>query len=93
MKVEDRARILSAIARGRTWMDDLISGRIAGTDAIAVRETLTERSVRMTLSLAQLAPRIVRAIVEARLPRGIGLRHLRELPPAWAEQERVLGIA
>ena len=92
MKSKDRDRILSAIAKGRAWMQDLIAGHVAGTDAIAARESVTERSVRMTLSLAHLAPSIVRGIVEARLPRGIGLRHLSELPPAWAEQERILGI-
>ena len=92
MKREDRDRILRAIARGRTWMRGLVSGRILSPAAIGAREKLTERSVRMTLSLAHLAPSIVKAIVEARLPRGIGLRHLTELPPSWAEQERILGM-
>ena len=92
MKREDRDRILLAIARGRAWMRGLVDGRIPSPAAIGAREKLTERSVRMTLSLAHLAPSIVKAIVEARLPRGIGLRHLTELPLAWAEQERILGM-
>jgi hypothetical protein len=49
-------------------------------------------AVRMMLPLAPLAPRIVRAIVDGRLPRGIGVRHLAGLPASWAEQERVLGL-
>ncbi len=73
-------------------MQDLFTGRVSGSDAIALRESLTERSVRMTLSLALLAPSILRAIVEARLRRGIGLRHLAELPSTWSEQERILGM-
>ncbi len=73
-------------------MGDLVAGRSAGIEAIALAEQRSERSVRMTLSLALLSPRIVRAIVEARLPRGVGLRHLCELPPAWDAQERVLGL-
>ena len=51
-----------------------------------------QRSVRMTLSLAQLAPSIVKAIVDGRLPRGIGVRDLVDLPASWLEQERALGI-
>ena len=92
MKAEDRTRILGAIATGGAWMQELVAGRIAGTQAIATAEYLSERSVRMTLSLAPLSPRIVRAIVEARLPSGISLRPLCELPPAWAAQE-LLGSA
>lgn len=88
MKVEDRARILKAIATGRAWMVDLVADRVAGPFAIASRENTSERSVRMTLSLAQLSPAIVIAIVEGRLPRGIGIRHLADLPPVWAEQHR-----
>src|SRR5215217_6679207 len=48
MKVDDRSRILKAIARGRTWLQELLSGQIAGTDEIAVRERCSERSIRMT---------------------------------------------
>ncbi len=61
MKVEDRTRILHAIATARTWLDEkLIAARVENTDAIAVRENCSERSVRMTLSLASLSPTIVR---------------------------------
>ncbi|MCJ2010931.1 recombinase family protein, partial [Methylobacterium sp. J-076] len=92
MKTEDRTRILASIAAGRSWMADLVAGRSEGIEAIALAEQRSERSVRMTLLLALLSPRIVQAIVEARLPRGIGLRHLCELPPAWDAQERIVGL-
>ncbi|KQT17219.1 hypothetical protein ASG40_17715 [Methylobacterium sp. Leaf399] len=92
MKVEDRARILKAVATARSWIDDLLAARIADTDAIAMREGCSERSVRMTLSLAQLSPRIVQALVEGRLPRGIGIKSLAELPLSWAEQEHAIGF-
>jgi len=67
MKVEDRTRILRAIAKARSWMGELTASAIGSTDAIANRESLTERSVRMTLSLAFLSPSIVKAIVDGRL--------------------------
>jgi len=66
MKVEHRARILTAIATGRSWLDELVAGRAGTTEAIADREGCSERSVRMTLSLAHLSPAIVRAIVDGR---------------------------
>ncbi len=92
MKAEDRSRILHAIATARSWLDDLIAARVDSTDGIASREGCSERSVRMTLSLASLSPQIVKAIIEGRLPRGIGLKHLAELPPSWAEQHAAIGL-
>ena len=65
MKVEDRSRILHAIATARTWLDDLI---------------------------ASLSPTIVRALIEGRLLRGIGIKHLADLPASWAEQHAALGV-
>jgi site-specific DNA recombinase len=92
MKAEDRTRILKAIARGRAWLQDLVSGQVASTDAIAVRECCSERSVRMTLSLAFLSPEVVQAIIAGRLPRGIGVTGLADLPPSWSEQHAALGL-
>ena len=41
----------------------------------------------MTLSLAFLAPDIVKAAIDGRLPRGFGLKRLIDLPMAWPDQE------
>jgi site-specific DNA recombinase len=46
----------------------------------------------MTLSLAFLAPSIVKAATEGRLPRGFGLMRLVDLPLAWPEQWRALEL-
>ena len=61
-------------------------------ESLALREGKTERSIRMTLSLAFLAPDIVKAAVEGRLPRGFGLKRLVDLPMAWSDQWRALGL-
>ena len=45
----------------------------------------------MTVSLAFLAPDIVKAAIEGRLPRGYGLKRLIDLPLAWPNQWRTLG--
>ena len=93
MKIENRARLLKAIRNGMVWLDELVDQKVADTDALAQREGCSERTVRLTLSLAFLAPDIIAAAVEGKLPRGLGLTRLTELPADWAEQRRVLGIA
>ena len=46
----------------------------------------------MTISLAFLAPDLVRAAVEGRLPRGIGVERLRDAPAEWSRQFEALGL-
>jgi hypothetical protein len=46
----------------------------------------------MTISLAFLAPDLVKAAVEGRLPRGIGVERLRDAPPEWKHQFEILGL-
>jgi hypothetical protein len=47
----------------------------------------------MILSLAFLAPDIVKAAVGGTLPRGFGVSRLTDLPANWKEQRRTLGLA
>jgi len=47
----------------------------------------------MTISLAFLAPELVNAAVEGRLPRGIGVSRLRDVPPEWSRQYAMLGLS
>jgi len=88
-----RTRLISAISRSRRWLDEIVTSRSAGIDAIAAREGLNERTARMTLSLAFLAPDIEKAALEGTLPRGLAASRLMELLDNWAEQRRVLGLA
>jgi site-specific DNA recombinase len=69
---ERRARLISAIARGRRWLDDVVSGRVTTVAQLCTREKCSVRQVNMNISLAFLAPNLVKAAVEGRLPRGIG---------------------
>jgi hypothetical protein len=46
----------------------------------------------MTISLAFLAPKLVRAEVEGRLPRGINIERLRDARAEWKRQFEVLGL-
>jgi hypothetical protein len=46
----------------------------------------------MTISLVFLTSDLVRAAVEGRLPRGIGIARLRDAPAEWSSQYRMLGL-
>jgi hypothetical protein len=46
----------------------------------------------MAISLAFLAPNLVKAAVEGRLPRGIGIERLRDPPTEWSRQFVALGL-
>jgi site-specific DNA recombinase len=89
---ERRLRLVSAIARGRRWLDEVISGSVTDAEQIALRERCSVRHVNMTISLAFLAPKLVRAAVEGRLPRGINIERLRDAPAEWSRQFEALGL-
>jgi site-specific DNA recombinase len=89
---ERRARLVSAIAKGRRRLDDVVSGRVTTVQEICVRENCSVRQVNMTISLAFLAPNLVKAAVEGRLPRGIGIERLRDPPTEWSRQFEALGL-
>src|ERR1700729_4377564 len=72
----DALASVNAIAKGRQWLDDVVSGRVTTVQEICVREKCSVRHVNMTISLAFLAPGLVKAAVEGRLPRGIGVERL-----------------
>jgi site-specific DNA recombinase len=89
---ERRARLVSAIAKGRRWLDDVVSGRVISIAELRTREKCSVRQVNMTISLAFLAPNLVKAAVEGRLPRGIGVERLRDPPTEWSRQFEALGL-
>jgi hypothetical protein len=66
-------------------------GRRLGHAELCAREKCSARQVNMTMSLAFLAPNLVKAAAEARLPRGLGIERLRDLPSGWGQQFDDLG--
>jgi site-specific DNA recombinase len=91
-RAERRARLVSAIARGRRWLDEIVSGSVTDAGQFAKRERCTLRQVNLTLSLAFLAPQLVKAAVEGRLPRGINIERLRDPDADWSRQFQDLGL-
>jgi site-specific DNA recombinase len=92
LRPETRAKLVSAIARGRLWLAEMQSGAVANVQNIAARENCSKRHVNMTISLAFLAPSLVKAAVEGRLPHGIGVARMFDLPPGWTRQYQILGL-
>jgi site-specific DNA recombinase len=92
MKAERRAALIKSIARGRAWLDEIVSGT-ANIEGIAARQKCSVRQVNMTISMAFIAPALVKAAVEGRLPRGIGIATLRDAPAEWSLQFERLGLA
>jgi site-specific DNA recombinase len=93
IRADYRARLVAAIARGRLWLSQIETGAVSNVTEIALREDCSPRHVNMTISLAFLAPSLVKAAVEGRLPRGIGLARLIDATPEWDQQHRTLGLA
>jgi site-specific DNA recombinase len=93
IRAETRARLVTAIAKGRRWLDALMAGTATNVEQIAATENCTVRQVNMTISLAFLAPNLVQAAVDGRLPRGVGIANLREAPAEWFRQYARLGLA
>jgi hypothetical protein len=92
IKIERRAALLRSIARGRAWLEAVVSGG-ATIEDIAARHKCSIRHVNMTISMAFIAPGLVKAAIEGRLPRGIGIANLRDGPAEWSRQYERLGLA
>jgi site-specific DNA recombinase len=92
MPANARAILIEALRDAHRWLDELLSDPRLTLESIASREGKSQRSIRMTLSLAFLTPEIAKAAVEGRLPRGFGLKRLVDLPMAWPDQWRALGL-
>ena len=93
IRAETRATLVATIARGRRWLDEIVASTVTDVDQIAAREKCSIRQVNMTISLAFLAPVLVKAAIEGRLPRGIGVTRLRDAPAEWSRQYAMLGLS
>jgi hypothetical protein len=92
IRAEARAKLVASIARGRRWLDEIVAGTVTDVEQIAAREGCSVRKVNMTISLAFLAPDLVKAAIEGRLPRGLGVVRLCDSPAEWSRQYQMLGL-
>jgi site-specific DNA recombinase len=92
MRTKARDGFVKAFGVAHRWLDELMSDPNTSFESLAVREGKSERSIRMTLSLAFLSPVLAEAAMDGRLPRGFSIRRLTELPVLWSEQWTALGL-
>ncbi len=92
IRSENRAHLVASIARGRRWLDELMANTEANTESIGARVGCSTRQVNMTISLAFLAPDLVKAAIDRRLPHSFGVTRMRDLPAEWTRQRKVLGL-
>jgi hypothetical protein len=81
------------VAQGRKWLELLQDDAGANVETLAAQHKLSTKTVRSTLSLAFLAPDIVQAVIAGKLPRGLGISQMTDLPSDWSAQRRELGVA
>jgi site-specific DNA recombinase len=91
IRAERRVGLIRSIARGRKWLEEIVSGA-ASIEDIATRQNCSTRQINLTLSMAFLAPSLVKAAIEGRLPRGIGIAELCDAPAEWSKQAARLGL-
>ena len=81
--------LINAVARARTWYEQLVSGEVSGVEHLAKQSGLRCRYVRKILQSAVLSPKIVEAILSGRQAHHLTVRHLQgHLPSDWKQQER-----
>jgi len=92
----DRSRcdpaLIRAIARGRTWFEELATGRARSLQELAKRDDITRRYIRRLVGLAFLSPQLVEAILQGRQSGELTVTRLSQLdlPLDWTEQHRLL---
>jgi site-specific DNA recombinase len=81
LKPETRDAILLAIAKARSWIDDVVSGRVQSFAEIAEREGKVERHIRLLTPLAFISPRTLAAIIDGTGPHDATVTALAQAVP------------
>ena len=93
MSSKSRDALLTAIAKARAWIDDLVKGQVSSFAEIAEREGKVERHIRFLVPLAFVSPQLITAIIEGSAQSDITATELvKSLPYSWVEQKRRIGL-
>jgi ParB-like chromosome segregation protein Spo0J len=84
--------LIKAIARGRAWFEELVSGRARSLQELAKRDGISRRYIRRLIGLAFLSPELIEAILQGRQAVALTATRLTELdlPLDWTEQHKQL---
>ncbi len=88
LKQETRDAILLAIAKARSWVDDIASGRVRSFVEIAEREGKVERHIRLLTPLAFIPPRTLAAIIDGTGPHDATVTALAQAVPYRWDRSR-----
>ena len=91
MKAEARAVLLRCIGLGRQCVAELERGRSVDLDQLAAKHGCSRRHVERMIDYALLAPDLVKAVADGRLPRGVTAKRLADAPMLWSAQWRMIG--
>jgi DNA invertase Pin-like site-specific DNA recombinase len=81
-----RDALLTAIAKARAWIDDIVEGRVASFAEIAKREGKVERHIRLLTPLAFVSPNVVSALVDG-VALSVGITELaKKVAYSWSQQ-------
>jgi site-specific DNA recombinase len=87
MSVDERDFLLTAIAKARAWVDDIVEGRVSSFAEIAQHEGKVERHIRFLAPLAFVSPGIIADIIDG-VPSPIAVTDLaKQLAYCWARQK------
>jgi site-specific DNA recombinase len=88
--------LISNLARGHAWLEELKTGAARSLGAIAEREGISARLVRRHLDLALLPTDIIENMLAGQQPIGLTTETVKRcypLPISWAVQRQVLGCS
>ena len=92
MRTKARDGFVRALGDARRWLNELLIDPAQTIESLAMREHKSERSIRMTVSLAFVSPVLAEAAMEGRLPRGFSVKRLIDLPMLWSDQWSAVGL-
>jgi site-specific DNA recombinase len=88
--VGQRDLLLKAIAKARSWIDDLAAGRVGSFAEIAKAEGKVERHIRLLAPLAFASPQVVSEIAGGSFPHTGVTNFAKAVPCLWVDQARSL---
>jgi site-specific DNA recombinase len=84
----NRDLLLTAIAKARLWVNDLVEARMTSFAEIAKREGKVARHIRLLAPLAFVSPEMISKIIDGHAP-AIGVTALaKQVRYSWAQQRQ-----
>ncbi len=91
---DDMTVLQKALVQGFKYRDALENGEVATVSELSRRENQERAFMFRSLSMVNLAPDIVEAILDGSEPEQLTLKNLRRgIPDDWNEQRRRFGMA